>query len=153
MKNSLNFVNTCLRGVDTRRIALSFRDAPLEAFRLSSLQKKGLVHRGAQAFIAFAAGAKSWGNGVLRERLENAVRNAKGPVFVLQANNDFSVGPTNVLGKIAKTNGGQAEIYPAFGNNSQDGHWGFATTNSGIEVWQKDVLDFINSAFVKPLKP
>jgi hypothetical protein len=53
--------------------------------------------------------------------------------------------PTNVLGKIAKTNGGQAGIYPAFGNNSQDGHWSFATTNSGIEVWQKDVLDFINS--------
>ena len=74
-------------------------------------------------------------------------------MFVLQANNDFSVGLTNVLGKIAKTNGGQAGIYPAFGNNSQDGHWGFATTNSGIEVWQKDVLDFINSAFVKPLKP
>ena len=108
---------------------------------------------GAQALIAFGPGAKSWGNGVLRERLENAVRNAKGPVFVLQANNDFSVEPANVLGKIAKTNGGQAEVYPAFGNNSRDGHWGFATTNSGIEVWQKDVLDLINSTFVKSLRP
>ena len=77
----------------------------------------------------------------------------KGPCSVLQASNDFSVGPANVLGRIPKTNGGQPEIYPAFGNNSQDGHWGLATTNSGIEVWQKDVLDLINSTFVKSLRP
>jgi hypothetical protein len=42
-----------------------------------------------------------------------------------------------VLGKIEKTNGGQAEIYPAFGNNSQDGHWGFATTNSESKCGRK----------------
>jgi carboxymethylenebutenolidase len=139
---------SCPKEVDTNRIVVS--GCSFGGIQTLLAAEKGL---GAQAFIAFAPGAKSWGNGVLRERLENAVRNAKGPVFVLQANNDFSVEPTNVLGKIAKTNGGQAEIYPAFGNNSQDGHWGFATTNSGIEVWQKDVLDFINSAFVKPLRP
>jgi carboxymethylenebutenolidase len=112
--------------------------------------EKGL---GARAFIAFAPGAKSWGNGALQGRLENAVRNAKAPVFVLQAKNDFSIEPTKVLGKIAKANGGQSEIYPAFGSNAQDGHWAFATSKAGIEVWQKDVLEFINSAFLKPIKP
>jgi dienelactone hydrolase len=137
---------SCPKEVDTNRIVVS-------GCSLGGIQTLLAAEKGLGAFIAFAPGAKSWGNEMLRERLENAVRNAKGPVFVLQANNDFSVGPTNVLGKIAKTNGGQAEIYPAFGNNSQDGHCGFATTNSGIEVWQKDVLDFINSAFVKPLRP
>ncbi len=112
--------------------------------------EKGL---GARAFIAFAPGAKSWANGNLQGRLENAVRKAKGPVFVLQAKNDFSIEPTKVLGKIAKANGGQAEIYPAFGSNAQDGHWAFATSKAGIEVWQKDVLEFINSAFLKNIKP
>jgi carboxymethylenebutenolidase len=111
--------------------------------------EKGL---GARAFIAFAPAAKSWSNRVLQKRLEKAVLNAKAPVFVLQAKNDFSIGPTEVLGKIAKANGGDGKIYPAFGNSSQDGHWGFATSQAGIEVWQKDVLEFISSAFLKPLK-
>ena len=81
------------------------------------------------------------------------MRNAKAPVFILQAKNDFSIEPTKVLGKVAKANGGQAEIYPAFGSNAQDGHWAFATSKAGIEVWQNDVLEFINSAFLKPIKP
>jgi dienelactone hydrolase len=120
---------SCPKEVDTNRIVVS--GCSFGGIQTLLAAEKGL---GAQAFIALAPGAKSWGNGVLGERLENAVRNAKGPVFVLQANNDFSVGPTNGLGKIAKTNGRQAEIYPAFGNNAQYGPWGFATTNSGIEV-------------------
>jgi hypothetical protein len=81
------------------------------------------------------------------------VQNAKGPVFVLQAKNDFSTKPAEVLGQMAKANGGQAEIYPAFGLSPQDGHWAFATTKAGIEVWQRDVLSFINTAFEKLAKP
>jgi carboxymethylenebutenolidase len=50
------------------------------------LAEKGL---GARAFVAFAPGAKSWGNEALEKRLENAVQNAKAPVFILQAKNDF----------------------------------------------------------------
>lgn len=84
--------------------------------------KKGL---GARAFIAFAPAAQSWGNGALDERLEDAVKHAKAPVFILQAKNDYSIQPTQVLGKIAKADGGQARIYPAFGNTPQDAHWDF----------------------------
>jgi dienelactone hydrolase len=134
--------------VDTNRIVVS--GCSFGGIQTLLAAEKGL---GARAFIAFAPGAKSWGNGALQERLENAVRNAKGPVFVLQAKNDFSTGPAKVLGKIAKANGGQAEIYPAFGNSAQDGHWAFATSKAGIEVWQKDVLDFINAALVGTGKP
>jgi dienelactone hydrolase len=112
--------------------------------------EKGL---GVRAFIAFAPAAKSWGNGELQTRLEDAVRKAKAPVFILQAKNDFDTGPTKVLGKIAKANGGQAEIYPAFGKTAPDGHWAFATSKAGIEVWQKDVLEFIHAALGKPVSP
>jgi len=134
--------------VDTNRIAVS--GCSFGGIQTLLAAEKGL---GARAFIAFAPAAKSWGNETLQARLEKAVQNAKGPVFVLQAKNDFSVGPTNDLGKIAKSNGGQAEIYPAFGSSPQDGHWAFATSKAGIEVWQKDVLDFIHAAFEKPIKP
>ena len=105
--------------------------------------EKGL---GARAFIAFAPAAQSWGNGALDQRLENAVRDAKAPVFILQAKNDYSLQPAEVLGKIAKARGGQAIIYPAFGNGPQEGHWAFATTDAGIAVWGKDVLHFIEAA-------
>jgi dienelactone hydrolase len=105
--------------------------------------EKGL---GARAFVAFAPAAQSWSNGALDERLEDAVNHAKAPVFILQAKNDYSTQPTEVLGKIAKARGGQARIYPAFGKTPQEGHAGFATTSAGIAVWGEDVLQFIEAA-------
>ncbi|MGC1582802.1 MAG: hypothetical protein WA766_15040, partial [Candidatus Acidiferrales bacterium] len=36
-------------------------------------------------------GAMSWRNPALRERLERAVRNAKAPIFLAQAENDYSL--------------------------------------------------------------
>jgi len=106
--------------------------------------EKGL---GARAVIALAPGAQSWGNGTLDQMLEHAVKHAKAPVFILQAKNDYSVQPSEVLGKIATAHGGQAKIYPEFGNSPQDGHWSFATTSAGISVWGEDVLQFIQAAF------
>jgi dienelactone hydrolase len=106
--------------------------------------EKGL---GARAFIAFAPAAQSWGNGALDEMLESAAKHAKAPVFILQAKNDYSLGPAVVLGKIVKAHGGEARVYPSFGNTTQDGHFGFATTSAGIAVWGPDVLEFIEAAF------
>jgi dienelactone hydrolase len=134
--------------VDTNRIVVS--GCSFGGIQTLLSAEKGL---GARAFIAFAPGAKSWANGALQKRLEEAVRKAKAPVFILQAKNDFSTRPAEVLGKIAKANGGRAQVYPAFGSSAQEGHWRFATSKAGIEVWQKDVLDFIHSAFATPVKP
>ena len=106
--------------------------------------EKGL---GARAFVAFAPAAQSWGNGALDLMLENAVKHAKAPVFILRARNDYSIQPMEVLGKIAKTKGGEAKIYPPFGNTPQEGHCVFAATNAGIAVWGDDVLKFIEAAF------
>lgn len=106
--------------------------------------EKGL---GARAFIAFAPAAQSWGNSALEQMLTDAVRKAKGPVFILQAKNDFSIEPEQVLGKIAKAKGGRATIYPPFGETHEDGHWKFATTQAGIAIWGDDVLHFIDESF------
>ena len=101
---------------------------------------------GVRAFVAFAPAAKSWANLQLRQLLENAVKNAKAPVFILQAKNDFNTGPVEVLGKVAQKHGGEAKLYPSFGRTEEDGHWAFATTTAGTAVWGEDVLKFIAAA-------
>lgn len=102
--------------------------------------EKGL---GVKAFVAFAPGANSWPlNAALRERLQQAAKHAKGPVFILQAENDYDLGPAKVLGKLLKPPGG-SKIYPAYGSSTQDGHAGFATEPAAIAIWQADVLDFL----------
>jgi hypothetical protein len=85
--------------------------------------------------------------GALDQMLEDAVKHAKAPVFILQAKNDYSIQPAEVLGKSAKATGGLAKIYPRFGKTEQDGHWAFATTSAGIDIWGEDVLQFIAAAF------
>jgi dienelactone hydrolase len=128
--------------VDANRIVVS--GCSFGGIQTLLTAEKGL---GARAFVAFAPAAQSWGNAAVAQTLEQAVKRAKAPVFVLQARNDYSIRPVEVLGKIAKGNGGEAKLYPAMGNTPQEGHWGFATTNAGIAVWGADVLQFIEKAF------
>ena len=128
--------------VDARRIVVS--GCSFGGIQTLLAAEKGL---GARAFIAFAPAAKSWGNDALQQILESAVNHAKAPVFILQAKNDYNIGPTEVLGKIATAHGGQGKIYPVFGNTPHDGHWAFATSREGTAIWGHDVLQFIDAAF------
>jgi len=64
--------------------------------------EKGL---GIRAFVPFAPGAMSWANTALQARLEQAAKNAKAPVLLIQAKNDFSTGPSERLGPILKEHG------------------------------------------------
>jgi dienelactone hydrolase len=106
---------------------------------------------GVRGCVSFAPGAMSWKMTVLRERLLLAIRNAKAPIFLLQAANDYSTGPVEVLGKAIEEKGppNRAKLYPAFGppDQHQRGHGSFATWNIGTEIWGPDVLAFINSVF------
>ncbi|HZS56728.1 MAG TPA: prolyl oligopeptidase family serine peptidase [Bryobacteraceae bacterium] len=100
---------------------------------------------GVRALVPFAPGAMSWDrNPELSGRLRRAVDQAKAPVFLLQAENDYSVAPTRVLTKEAGKNGKdfRSHIYPAFGSTHQDGHWGFCST--ATDVWGNDVLTFLD---------
>ncbi|MEO5803177.1 MAG: hypothetical protein ABIR24_06580 [Verrucomicrobiota bacterium] len=100
-----------------------------------------------KAFVPFAPAAMSWSsNPLLRERLLRAVKNAKAPMFLLQAENDYNLGPSELLGGELKRKGkpNRAKIYPAFGNNDDphSGHGGFAVR--GSEMWGADMMDFLN---------
>jgi dienelactone hydrolase/thiol-disulfide isomerase/thioredoxin len=108
--------------------------------------EKGL---GIRAFVPFAPAAMSWGMKPLQERLEKAARNAKSPVFLLQAKNDFNTGPSEVLGPILAKLGPPSgnKLYPPFGKTPERGHASFACWSLGTSVWGADVLKFIDAAF------
>ncbi len=99
---------------------------------------------GVKALVPFAPGAMSWEQNVpLQDRLVRAVDLAKAPVFLIQAENDYSLAPSRALSKEAnkKKKDFQSKIYPAFGSTHQDGHWGFCS--SATDVWGNDVRPFL----------
>jgi carboxymethylenebutenolidase len=101
---------------------------------------------GVKALVPFAPGAMSWGqNQLLQDLLIRAVDRATAPVFLIQAENDYSLDPSHVLSKEAnkKHKDFQSKIYPAFGRSHQDGHWGFCS--SATDVWGADVLAFLEA--------
>ena len=87
----------------------------------------------------------AWANSAIQARLEQAVRNAKAPLFLAQAQNDFSLGPSEVLGPIIRAKGApnDAKIYPPNGTTHEDGHGGFAV-RGGIPIWSPDVFAFLD---------
>jgi len=106
--------------------------------------EKGL---GLRAFLPFAPAAMSWGNAALRERLMAAVRKAKAPIFLIQAANDYSLGPSEMLGPVIKEKGtpNAAKIYPTFGSSHQQGHWQFAASQAVIAIWGPEVFSFLDA--------
>ena len=106
---------------------------------------------GVKALVPFAPGAMSWGqNQLLQDLLIRAVDRARAPVFLIQAENDYSLDPSHVLSKEAnkKHKDFQSKIYPAFGRSHQDGHWGFCS--SATDVWGADVLAFLEAQMKAP---
>jgi carboxymethylenebutenolidase len=104
-----------------------------------------------RALVPFAPGAMSWEqNQPLQDLLIRAVDRARAPVFLLQAENDYSLSPSHILSKEGnkKHKDFQSKIYPAFGSGHQDGHWGFCST--ATDVWGADVLAFLEAQMKAP---
>ena len=104
---------------------------------------------GVAAVADFAGGALNWDRSApFRERLQRAASSAKVPVFLGQAANDFSTGPTTELGEALAAAGKphRAVVYPAFGLTRGEGH-GLGV--DGVDVWAADVLPFLEAAVRK----
>lgn len=101
-----------------------------------------------RACIAFSPVAMSWGNREIRQRTIEAVQQCKAPIFLLQAENDYTLAPSDMLGPIIHEKGGanEAKVYPAFGTTHAEGEIGFACWEEGIKVWGSDVLEFLKAA-------
>ncbi len=136
--------------VDGTRIAVS--GCSYGGIQTLITAEKGL---GVRAFVPFAPGAMSWASPALRAREIETVRNAKVPLFLLQAQNDYGTGPSEVLGPLIRSKGGlnRAKLYPPFGTTPQEGHGGFACYEGGIAVWGQDVLDFLEAAGLGKASP
>lgn len=103
---------------------------------------------GVRAFIPFTPAAMSWANLQLRQRLLSASEKARAPMFLIQAEGDYSTGPYELLGTYLTRKGrlNRAKLYPKFGTTQQDAHSRFSTRCDGIEIWGKDVLEFLKAA-------
>jgi len=101
---------------------------------------------GVKALVPFAPGAMSWEQNLpLHGALLHAIDAAKAPIFLIQAQNDYDLGPSEALSKEAnkKHRDFQSKIYPAFGKSHPEGHWGFCST--ATDVWGEDVLAFLEA--------
>jgi carboxymethylenebutenolidase len=102
---------------------------------------------GPAAYVPFAPAAIGWqGNPELQERLERAVRSARAPMFLLQAENDYSLGPSEILGAELERKGAPnlVRVYPPYGHDQASGHGAFA--RHGMDVWGADVCAFLDEA-------
>jgi dienelactone hydrolase len=109
------------------------------------------------AYLPFTPGAESWGNPALRQRLIDAVTVEKAPMFLLQAEGDYSTGPVETLGPILALKGDpklwKAKLYPKFGCTNQDAHSRFASSCDGIAIWSPDALQFFDDVFKQTPNP
>ena len=103
---------------------------------------------GIRAYVPFAPAAESWGDSVLRDRLVTAVQKEKAPMFIIQAEGDYDLGPVTTLGNVlhqkADATKWKSKLYPRFGCSNNDAHAVFAMNCDGIVVWDQDVLGFLN---------
>ncbi|HLH17700.1 MAG TPA: prolyl oligopeptidase family serine peptidase [Bryobacteraceae bacterium] len=95
------------------------------------------------AAVDASGGAMSWSEApALQTVMKESVRSSKSPIFFFQAENDYTLEPSQVLYKEMLASGKSAEMktYPAYGKTHFDGH---SFTWLGSSIWFKDVFAFI----------
>jgi len=95
------------------------------------------------AAVDASGGAMSWAEApALQVVMKETVRSSKSPIFFFQAENDYTLEPSQVLYKEMLAAGKSAEVrvYPAYGKTHFDGH---SFTWLGSSIWFNDVFGFI----------
>jgi carboxymethylenebutenolidase len=112
--------------------------------------QRGLGLRGV---ADFAGAALNWERSALfRDRLTRAARDAEVPVFLAQAENDFSTAPTRELATVLTEAGKphRAKLFPAFVLTPGEGH-GLGV--DGVEIWFDEVMGFLDEPRGQRRKP
>ena len=125
--------------VDSGRVALvghSFGGllAMMNAARDSSIR----------AVVNFGGGARSWPrSSYLRDTLIRASGNIKSSVFFIQAANDYSVAPSEILdAELAKRGSPhQLKIFAPFGKTASEGH---NIIYLAVSTWEQEVFEFLD---------
>ena len=124
--------------VDTSRIAVSGWSAGGQLALIAAEADPGN-----RVAVACSSASVSWdGSPELQQRLVATVAKIKIPVFLFQAQNDYSLNPQKTLvaefTRLGKPH--EAMVYPAHGTTVQDGH---AFCVDAPEVWGDRVTTFI----------
>ena len=92
-----------------------------------------------------APAAESWGNPNWAIRLDAAIAASHAPIFLIQAQNDYNLGPSQVLGPRIDDKGApnRHEIFPAHGDPT-DHAQGHAAFFSDASAWSVDVLKYLH---------
>jgi dienelactone hydrolase len=125
--------------VDTRRVAVAGHSFGASLTLLLAERDTTL-----RAAVVFSGSAGSWDRSPeLRALLLRAVGQTTVPVFFIQAANDYSVAPAEVLSaemtRLGKSN--RATVYPPVGQTPAEGH-DFVYLRVG--VWEPDVFSFLD---------
>jgi polyhydroxybutyrate depolymerase len=111
---------------------------------LLTAERDAREHLGVKCFVAMSPAAESWGNPNWAGRLTRAVEISHAPIFLMQARNDYNLGPSAVLGPIVDAKGppSRARIFPDHGDPTDhaQGHGGFFADSS---AWGNDVVDYL----------
>jgi polyhydroxybutyrate depolymerase len=112
---------------------------------LLTAERDGRERLGMKCFVAMAPAAQSWENPNWAGRLTTAIEAARAPIFLAQARNDYSLGPSEVLGPRVDAKGPPSRhtVFPAHGDpgNPAQGHGGFF---SDPQAWGDAVLAFLH---------
>ena len=137
-----------LSDVDLHRIAVAGCSyggiQAVLAVEANAEQKLGL-----RAAIDFAGGAMSWRSLTLRDRMVRAIRKADIPVLLIQAENDYDLGPSRTLAAVLEKLGKPHKllIFPPYGNTHAEGHGVFCS--QATNVWGASVSFFLDASMVK----
>ena len=111
---------------------------------LLTAERDGRQHLGVKCFVAMSPAAQSWRNPNWDPRLSAAADAARAPIFLLQAQNDYDLGVTEVLGPRIDAKGfpNRHKLFPPHGdpNDHQQGHGGFFSDPS---AWGDDVVKYL----------
>ena len=103
-------------------------------------------HGSIVAAVNVAGAAMTWSKSEhLRDRLTRAAANAKAPVLLLGAENDFDLAPGAELAEVLRAHGRpyRRVVYPAVGTSPMDGHLFMYTTP---HLWTRDLFAFLDEA-------
>jgi dipeptidyl aminopeptidase/acylaminoacyl peptidase len=135
---ALSFLKTVL-GVDSQRIGVVGHSFGGQL----TLMEAERDHR-LRAAVTFGAAANSWTKSAeLRKRLLAAVNNAKAPIMLIHAANDYDTTPGRDLAAELERLGKPhvLKIYPAVGNTPDEGH---NLVYSSVGVWESEVFKFLD---------
>jgi carboxymethylenebutenolidase len=128
--------------VNENRVAVSGQGSGAVAALLLSQQEVGV-----SGYIVFSPASQAWSSKpAVQQALLNAVKESKAPIFLLQPQNDFTLEPSQFLGRDVAAKGAPslAKVYSPFGTTHEQSV-GFAA--GGSNVWGNDVTRFLESVF------